>query len=224
MIFKVLAVLIATLSGSVHCGAMCGGLSLAVGPSPALQFRYQASRLVSYLAIGFLAGWFGGAVTAPDGIPELSLAAGILLSFFLVASGLHLLWRGRPIEGGGVWSRFLCFLNERTLALLGPNHRAVAVGLLTPLLPCGWLLTALILAMGSGNALWGVLIFLAVWAGSVPVLTAAPVVARHGLRRFGARARKWVAVAMIGAGFFSLHQRLDSHPADHSGAPSVLCR
>jgi sulfite exporter TauE/SafE len=224
MIFKVLAVLIATFSGSVHCGAMCGGLSLAAGPSPALQFRYQGSRLISYVLIGFIAGWFGSRVTVPAAVPELSVVAGILLSGFLVASGVRLLWSGRPLEGFGVLSGLLGFLSERTLATFGPGRRAIAVGLMTPLLPCGWLLTALVLALASGGPLWGALIFFAVWAGSVPVLAAGPALARLGLRRFGPRGRRWVALAMIGAGFFSLHHRLESGPIHDPGTSSVLCR
>jgi len=48
--------------------------------------------------------------------------------------------------------------------------RAGAMGLLTTLLPCGWLYTFVVTAGGTGSAVGGAAVMLAFWAGTVPML------------------------------------------------------
>jgi sulfite exporter TauE/SafE len=51
-----------------------------------------------------------------------------------------------------------------------PTVRAAATGLLTTLLPCGWLYAFVATAGGTGSALGGVIVMAAFWAGTVPML------------------------------------------------------
>jgi uncharacterized protein len=48
--------------------------------------------------------------------------------------------------------------------------RGLITGLLTALLPCGWLYLFALLAAGTGSALHGAIVMLAFWLGSVPAL------------------------------------------------------
>lgn len=62
-----------------------------------------------------------------------------------------------------------------------PVARALAVGLLTTLLPCGWLYAFAITAAGTGNALWGAATMAVFWMGTLPAL----VGLGFGLQRAG---------------------------------------
>ena len=53
-----------------------------------------------------------------------------------------------------------------------PVLRAAVVGLLSGLLPCGWLWAFVVTAAGTGNALSGAAVMTAFWAGTVPALLA----------------------------------------------------
>ena len=217
MIFKVLAILIATLSGSVHCGAMCGGLSLTVGPNAALQVRYQFARLFSYLIIGFLSGILGSKIAPPESVHRMALIAGGVVSLYLIASGFRLFWSGRPLEGAGDFFGLFRGFQEKAIQVQDPGVRAWVFGGLTPFLPCGWIFTALLLSLNSGSSIFGMFVFFAVWLGSLPILIAGPSLLRLGLRRFGARGRKWIAIAMVCAGFFSLFERFQVFEFSDSG-------
>ncbi len=207
MIYKIAALLIATVSGSLHCGLMCGGLSMAVGPSSRLQFLYQGSRLSSYLIIGLLAGGLGSGFLNRDGFHALGLIMGGVIGLYLAGSGVSILIRGRPLEFNLGWG----IQSFRFAGKLGTKQRALLFGFFTPLLPCGWLYTALALAMNSGNALSGALILGAVWMGSAPILVLGPAGLKLGLSIFQNQARMAVAMLMIFAGLFSIHERLGSY-------------
>jgi sulfite exporter TauE/SafE len=218
VIYKVLAVLIATSSGSLHCGAMCGGLSLAAGSSPRLQFLYQGTRLVSYLLFGFLSGWAGERFLDPGDFELLALLSGAVLSGWLVFSGIHLFFRGRPLEWGAGFGVPMRVFHSRRFSRASGTLRAAMIGALTPLLPCGWLMNAIFLAANSGSAWTGALIFGAVWVGSLPVLVLGQSLVRAGGGLLQARGRRAVAIIMILAGFFSVYQRI------HFGSSDLLKR
>ena len=51
-----------------------------------------------------------------------------------------------------------------------PVHRALLTGLLTTLLPCGWLYAFAITASGTGSPLWGAVTMAAFWFGTLPIM------------------------------------------------------
>jgi sulfite exporter TauE/SafE len=226
MIFKVLAIFIATLSGSVHCGAMCGGLSLTVGPNARLQVRYQFSRFFSYLVFGFMAGLLGSKFDPPNSMNIAALIAGSMVSIYLMASGFNLFREGRPLEGAGYFFPIFKRFHHHIIAISEPRDRALLFGLITPFLPCGWIFTAFLLSLNSGDPVFGGMVFFAVWLGSLPVLVAGPSLLRVGMSRVGGRGRKWVAIAMIFAGFFSLFHRFQMTRMLESseGQSEMICR
>jgi sulfite exporter TauE/SafE len=207
MTYKLLALLIATLSGSIHCGAMCGGLSLSVGRGTRLQGIYQGARLLAYLAVGAFAGWGGSALFDQDMLAWVTASGAFILAVYLVASGVHLFLLGRPAEiPGGFFGPLLLAVSgfSRTFS---PGPRAFLTGFFTPLLPCAWLFTSIVLAVNSGNAAYGALILFSVWIGSLPALVAGPALFRRVTRNFQARGRKAIAVLMVFAGLFSILER-----------------
>jgi sulfite exporter TauE/SafE len=147
-------------AGSVHCIGMCGGISSALtfsipesrrqGKSLwGWQLLFGIGRVSTYMVLGSLAGMLGKALL--DWLPGPSMAIGLTLSgiLMLLLSG-YLLGQGvwlKKLEGigSGLWRR----LQPLTRRLLPVDHplKALALGGLWGLLPCGLIYTALALAV-----------------------------------------------------------------------------
>jgi sulfite exporter TauE/SafE len=87
--------------------------------------------------------------------------------------------------------------------------RALVVGLLTTLLPCGWLYAYAVTAAGTASPLAGMAVMGAFWLGSVPLLLAAGV----SLGAFSAKLRRHVpvlsAVLLIALGLGTIVARIN---------------
>lgn len=85
--------------------------------------------------------------------------------------------------------------------------RGLSVGLLTALLPCGWLYLFALLAAGTGSIATGALVMIAFWIGSVPLLVG--LVA--GTRMLGGRVGRMVPLAtsilLVAAGAYTASGR-----------------
>ena len=68
---------------------------------------------------------------------------------------------------------------------LAPPARALVIGLLTTLLPCGWLYAFVATAAGTANPLLGALTMGVFWAGTLPVLVSLGAGVRALTGRFG---------------------------------------
>ena len=151
------AVLGASLLGSVHCAAMCGGFTcLYAGPSraratPAETRRqsvsahaaYNVGRLVSYLLLGALAGSVGQGVDHIGGVAGIGRLAAIAAGALMVVwgAGTLLAASGVRVPRTGVPRALQTTLTSALVRFRGqtPTIRGAATGLLTTLLPCGWL-------------------------------------------------------------------------------------
>ncbi|MEO0017137.1 MAG: hypothetical protein RLZZ522_420 [Verrucomicrobiota bacterium] len=157
---------------SLHCAGMCGPIACGLGTLAksegerlAAASLYHGSRLVSYGVIGAVCGslgqqplkWFFDS-------PAVMLPWVMVLALLLMASGLDQRLP-RP-----------AFLNRLTARARFKAHRysahgaATAMGLLTPLLPCGPLYAMFGLALLSGSAVRGAEFTLAFGLGTVPLL------------------------------------------------------
>jgi sulfite exporter TauE/SafE len=105
-----------------------------------------------------------------------------------------------------------------------PVTRALVIGLLTGLLPCGWLYAFIVTAAGTGDPLRGVGLMAVFWLGTLPVMAGLGV----AVQAMAGRMRRWVpaacAVAMIVVGLLAVAGRArapERHPIQHSeaGAP-----
>jgi sulfite exporter TauE/SafE len=135
---------------------------------------YNAGRLVSYLTLGALAGALGAAFDRAGALAGVSRLAAIVAGSLMVAWGAATILALRgirvplPRAGGAVQRHFagvLATLRGRPVAV-----RAAATGLLTTLLPCGWLYAFVATAGGSGSPVGGALVMLFFWAGTLPVM------------------------------------------------------
>lgn len=198
-----LAVCGASLLGSLHCLGMCGGLialwagrqgSGRQGCSPfRSHLGYHLGRAASYGAVGLVAGSAGGLLDRVSGG-----LLGLQRTGAILAGGLVLLW-GLAVTLGelgalralphatplaGALGR-LAGRAHRALDGLPPARQALLTGLLTPLLPCGWLWLFALTAAGSGGALPGAAVMLSFWVGTVPPL----LIGGLGLSALAARLR-----------------------------------
>lgn len=173
------SILASSLLGSPHCAAMCGGFACFYardrgGRRPWLApLAYHGGRLASYLLLGALAGALGAGVDAAGRFAGLARPAAVLAGTLMVAWGTATLLRawGRRIPGASLG--FAHRLLRRALQRLErrpPALRAAALGLLTTLLPCGWLYVFVATAGGTGAPVPGALVMAVFWLGTVPVL------------------------------------------------------
>ena len=98
----------------------------------------------------------------------------------------------------------LLSIGHQAAMKLNPVRRALVIGLLTTLLPCGWLYAFAAVAGGTASPLLGGLTMAVFWLGTLPVLVSLGV----GVQRLsGAMGRKLphaTAVALILVGLWTL--------------------
>ncbi len=188
---------------------------------------YHLGRLVTYTLVGFAAGALGQlADWGGETLGVQLLAARVVGGLMIIIGGAKLLsmlkWRMLELrssagsntaamqgQAGGKLGPLSAVANWITgsLVRLRPYifqlpipARGLVTGLLTALLPCGWLYLFALLAAGTGSALAGGLVMSAFWLGSVPALVALV----SGLQFLSSRFRQLIpaaaALLMIAAG------------------------
>lgn len=223
MIESISAVFIASLLGSGHCVGMCGGLAACYGCHAKSLASYHLGRFFSYATLGAAAGILGKSLNAAGELAGLQHAALLLSGVLLLLSGLGVLYgaiRGNSQGALGTWvsARLSSVLRHPALATLGDSGKAFIIGVLSGALPCGWLWAFVILAAGTGSALYGALTMIVFWAGSVPALTAVggfAALLRVKLRPYAPRI---TGFALIFAGCLSLYHHANHIP--HTAATS----
>ena len=225
-----LAVLAASLLGSLHCAGMCGGFVCfyaegGAGRAPARgalpHTAYNLGRLISYVTLGLLAGSVGAMLDRAGALAGVSRLAAIVAGSLMVLWGLQTMLALRGVrlpfaapapvqwmqrEFGGAIAR---------VRDASPAVRAGVTGLLTTLLPCGWLYVFVASAGGTGSAAGGALLMTVFWAGTVPTMLAVGLGAQ---KLFGPLRRKLplvTAAAVVVLGLASIAGRLHApvHPA-----------
>jgi sulfite exporter TauE/SafE len=194
MIVLPAAVFAASLVGSTHCVGMCGAFLALATAAPGrdraawhLHAAYHAGRLATYTSLGAVAGLVGSKVDLSAGLVGVQgLAATIsasLLAVFAIITLLRLAGVRLPAAAiPRVWQRAV-ERGHRAAWSLGPLPRAAAIGLLTTLLPCGWLYAFVAAAVGVADPFHAALVMGAFWLGTLPAMIALGV----GLRSLGGR-------------------------------------
>lgn len=227
MIPLLLSVLGASVLGSLHCAAMCGGFVCAVsgqGRPLASQIVWHAGRGAIYLALGAGAGVLGAGfehVLVSWGLPHV---AAVLAGALLVVSGVVALARLAGL-GGHHEATPSPFANLLGAGLRGVREwpllpRGFAMGAMTGLLPCGWLWAFVATAAGTGHAENGLLVMSAFWLGTLPALAAVGLAAGRVLNPLRHRLPVVTALAMIVVGLLSIVGRFSMH-AGHAAAPGA---
>lgn len=229
MIALIGAVFVASLLGSLHCAGMCGAfLAFAVGPpgdrasGGRLHAAYNAGRLTTYTALGALAGLLGGAIDTGGALLGVQRLAAIGAGAVMIGFGVVVLLRTRGVRLPRVP---LPMALERTLTAAHrraagqtPIVRAGLTGLLTTLLPCGWLYAFVVTAAGTGHPGWGALTMAAFWLGTLPVMIALGVGLRRATGALGRRLPTLTALALVGVGGYTVAQRLRLAPFERPAA------
>lgn len=189
----ILTVLAASVLGSLHCAAMCGPLAaVAVLPATAGEARssgtsiargrahlllaYNSGRLVGYVLLGVLAGLLGAALDVGGALVGLQraamLSAGVVMVVLGTTAALRIVTPQLfSFSASSVTTRWIRAGHVAAMTL--PVFlRALTIGSLTALLPCGWLHAFVVAAAGTGSPLHGALILAAFWLGTLPVLVA----------------------------------------------------
>ncbi len=229
------AVVTASVLGSMHCVGMCGPLALwasgAGDGNSRLAFNtslYHFGRLLTYATVGFFAGLLGQLTDLGGEVLGVQLAAARIVGVIMVVMGLTQVFKWWALYRGSVRSvsvkpsnslpkpsivsKWLVSLRPRVFSLKPPT-RALVTGLLTALLPCGWLYLFALFAAGTGHWLSGSIVMASFWLGSVPALVAVVM----STKLLAGRLRQFVPVAialmmivaggftMAGRGFANLH-------------------
>ncbi len=113
--------------------------------------------------------------------------------------------QGRLPRPSGI-ARLLISLRP-TVFRLPIEIRGWCVGLLTALLPCGWLYVFAVVAMGTGSAFRGALVMAAFWLGTIPLLVGVVVGTRLVTDRLRTLAPVVVALVMIVGGAMTVARR-----------------
>lgn len=168
----------ALLGSFAHCVPMCGPFILM--QSSANMARYQAGRLVTYVALGAVAGGAGGVIAGQGAFrwPLAILLAIAALAFLAQAAA-------RLFSFGG---ETLAFLSRPLARIVVPMAARQAggfkLGLLLGLLPCGFLYAALAAAAATGSARGGAMAMASFGAGTVPALVLVSVAGRAAISRW----------------------------------------
>lgn len=164
--------LLAGLVTSLHCAGMCGPLACALMPvrgdradAQTVSTVYHVARLGSYATLGALAGGLGGIPLTFVSGSALRWLPWVLVLFFVAMAFRWDRFLPKPVFLGRFTLRLNRWTQERSR-----TQAAAAMGLATPLLPCGPLYFVLALALMSGSALRGVEFMLAFGVGTVPLL------------------------------------------------------
>lgn len=198
-----LAAFLLGLMGSVgHCVGMCTGVMLLLGgrraPGSIPWLALHLGRISSYALLGLAAGGLGGLVAsaapgghapghAAAGPPILGAAqGGLALLMAALAAYMVLALLGKApspeVALAGLTRRWGQRMRRTSVRLAAAQPGPLALygaGLLWGMLPCGLVLTALIVAASTLSAWGGALAMLAFGLGTWPALLAAGWLAGH---------------------------------------------
>jgi sulfite exporter TauE/SafE len=221
----IVGVFLASLLGSLHCAGMCGAFLAIAVTSPAgagrqrqfpLQAAYHGGRLVTYTVLGVAAGAAGRLLDLTSTLAGVRPVAAALAGATLVAFGVYSLLRiyglaPAHLPAPAFLQRWLHAGHARAFRR-PPTVRAALIGLLTTLLPCGWLYAFVITAAGTANPLFGALTMAVFWLGTLPMMVALGATVRGVTGALGRRMPVLTCVALIAIGLATLINRARLDP------------
>lgn len=210
MIALVVAVFLASVLGSLHCVGMCGAfLALAFTDAGEtgrwrLSTAYHGGRLITYTALGVAAGTAGSLLDLGGTLAGISRVALPLAGLTIIVFGVIglLRQRGVTIKSIHLPKSWITRVHRvQGLAMqLQPTQRALAIGLLTTLLPCGWLYAFSATAAGTADPVIGGLVMIVFWSGTLPALVSCGLGVQALAGPIGRRLPALTCIAVIGFG------------------------
>jgi sulfite exporter TauE/SafE len=207
----IFAAALAGLLATPHCAAMCGGFATACARPRSGLWAWHGGRLLTYAALGAVAGTFGAVLPGPAWLPAV-LSATLLLWFAAALAGLA----PQPSSRIPGLARAGAALGRRSGTL-----SRVLFGAATGLLPCGMVYAALSLSVSAGAPLLGAAALVAFGAATLPGLT----ILALGVQRFAMRGlwpRRIFAALVLACGLWSVGMRgLHASSHDHATPRTV---
>jgi hypothetical protein len=210
-----------------------GGRIKPASGATMLHVLYHAGRLATYCCLGLIAGLSGGALEAGGAILGFQRVAGLAAGALMVVVAGFMFMRSfgvftkRDREGGpsgaagprgtrrSLAVAFRCVINAQRAILHWPApRRALATGVLTTLLPCGWLYAFVLVAAGTASAAVGVLVMIAFWLGTLPGLVVLGAFVHRIASVLRVRVPVLTSVILLAFGLLSLVGRVSMVPAD----------
>ncbi len=198
--------LVLGLASTLHCGAMCGGIScsalLTLGPQTAREravhaVLLQVGRITSYALLGIVAGFAGNAVLAPETTVNYRAMQWV--------AAIVLMWSGLAMAGmmprlallDAAMGRLSDAAARVTRPLRGtPGVAPVALGAIWGFNPCPMVYAAVFSASLTGSPLAGLSVMAGFGLGTVPGVLAA------GFGIASLKGAVWSRPAQIAAGLF----------------------
>jgi sulfite exporter TauE/SafE len=207
---SLVAAFVAGAAGSVHCLAMCGGISGAlgmrakrngVGPRQAFvhSMTYQVGRIGSYSVAGALVGGLGGALQSAFDFNRVALVSRVLAGTILVLAAIGVLSKWRPLSslerlGGRLWQQIAPLARAVPADGLGGS---LLLGMLWGWLPCGLIYSMLLIAALSGSVFMGAATMLSFGVGTAPAVLAAGLAGGQVWRTATARGWNFAAGSLL---------------------------
>jgi uncharacterized protein len=232
---SLIMILSASLLGSLHCAGMCGGFAAFYAGGSQRVFwphvAYNGGRLITYAALGAVSGLIGQSLDlAGSNVVGFQRVTAVLVGVLMIFWGVRAFIRkSDALFFDGSQSGFGKFLGRILAATLkkdsanSPSRKALVIGLLSTLLPCGFLYGFAALAAASGTPVKGMLVMAFFWAGTVPVMATMGGVIAALSSRLRSHVPRVIAILLILAGFFSLSKHVNASPGKHghSATPSA---
>lgn len=203
------AIFASSLLGSLHCMAMCGpliGLRGGVGSVP-LALVHAVGRLTTYAVLGALAGSVGQVLDVAGHLAQVQHVAAVVAGVVILGWGVRAIaiargWVRVAGSGGALFQRGLVQLRTRRAA-----RRAFVIGVLTGLLPCGWLWAFVVSAAGTASPWTGAAVMATFWLGTVPAMTGLLAFGGAAIERLRRRLPVISACVLIALGLATLATR-----------------
>lgn len=203
---------IAGLGGSLHCVGMCGGLVTASCGKSTDIIRYQFGRLLGYLLLGSVAGFFGEYMAFKDSSTYFSLIPAIFIGVLFIYWGFKN-FQGKKAELPV--PRFMGasyqFLWKTLVKTNLSTTRAFFTGLISIFLPCGLLYGVVLGTISlehSYEALFSMFFF---WLGTVPSMVVAPSVIQRLIRPLKTKLPRTFALSLMLIGVVTITLRVSKH-------------
>ncbi|MEK7550940.1 MAG: sulfite exporter TauE/SafE family protein [Patescibacteria group bacterium] len=177
-----LAFITGLTTGGFSCFAVQGGLltsALTESDKKRGLLAFLSAKIIAYTILGFLLGFLGASLNIS---PRVQGWLQIFIGLFMLVTAarllnLHPIFRYFVITPPKFILRMM-----RNQAQAKSFFTPLLLGALTVLLPCGITQAMMLLALGSGNPLWGAGIMLAFTLGTSPVFFAVGLAATEALK------------------------------------------
>lgn len=191
------------LFGSLgHCVGMCSAVVLLFDRQPIFRDRRawvlaHAGRITTYTIFGFIFGVFGQTLWTFGNLQAALSISFAIIAFYMASAFIGLTPSPELLFSGLIkhWGNAIRTFKSASLPT------SYLLGLLWGLLPCGLVLTALLTAVTSANALQGALNMTIFGVATVPSLFAVKWLATKSFSRFLSRGLASLVMMLFGFQF-----------------------